>query len=169
MGNTLALIVSLFYIGHVVCTQEAYDALEDISRTSVTLFLLIANHLKQISKIKALRNGGANSQDIHIRNLVMIPINVDAEVFGEGLLDKVGAGCLVEFARLPMLCLILTSNTLILRRILDSLAYPHQSSIDALKFTLAVPFALGFVIVEQRSGHVNDLGCINEMGEVILV
>ena len=91
----------------------------------------------------------------------MIPIDVDAKILRKGLLDEVGTGRLVELARFRGLGIVITrSYTSIFFGIIDGLTNSHQSSTDAFKFTLAKPFSLGFMIIEQRLRHVNDLRCI---------
>lgn len=100
----------------------------------------------------------------------MIPVNIDAKILRKGLCDEVGAGRLVELAWFRGLGVVITRRyTPILLRIIDGLTYTHQSSADAFEFTLAKPFSLSFMIIEQCLRHVNDLRCVNEVGKVILM
>lgn len=100
----------------------------------------------------------------------MIPINVDAKILRKGLLNEVGTGRLIELARFRGLGIVITrSNTSVLFGIINGLTYTHQSSTDAFKFTLAKPFSLSLMIIEQRLRHVNNLRCINEVGKVVLM
>ena len=162
--------MSLFNIRHVVGTKETYYTFQNILLTTTCRVFLIMDNFKKVFEIKPLRNRCANPKDIHVWDLVVVPVNVDAEILWERLLDKMRAHSLVKFASFCGLHIVISGcYTPVLLGVIDSFTDAHQATTYAFEFTFAEPLSLCFLIMEQCLAHFDDLRSINQMSEVILM
>ena len=74
----------LLDVCHVVRAKEADDGFEDVAR----IVALVFTEIVEIVHVETLWNGDAELESVHVWHLVVIPVDVDAENFGEWLLNK---------------------------------------------------------------------------------